>query len=94
MGAGALSGFMGTIVSIGGPPIALLYQNESGPSLRGTLSAFFVVGVALAIIGLCAVRTFRRTEALLSALRARNVPVAAEVGEITDDPSGRIEVPP
>ena len=35
-----------------------------------------------------------RAEALLAALRGRNVPVAAEIGEITDDPSGRIEVMP
>ena len=35
-----------------------------------------------------------RLEALLAALRGRNVPVAAEIGEITDDRSGRIEVRP
>ena len=67
VGAGALSGFMGTMVSIGGPPIALVYQYESGPSIRGTLSAFFVVGVALSLIGLGAVGHFGRTEALLAA---------------------------
>ena len=35
-----------------------------------------------------------RVDALLTALREHNVPVAAEIGEITDDPSGRIEVGP
>ena len=33
-GAGILSGFMGTVSSIGGPPIAMVYQHESGPRLR------------------------------------------------------------
>jgi uncharacterized membrane protein YfcA len=42
--AGAVSGFMGTATSIGGPPMALLYQRQSGPELRATLAAYFVVG--------------------------------------------------
>jgi uncharacterized protein len=52
MTAGALSGLLGTAVSIGGPPIALLYQREPGPRLRGTLAAFFLIGVALSLVGL------------------------------------------
>lgn len=65
VGAGLLSGFMGTIVSIGGPPIALVYQHESGPRIRGTLSAFFVVGVTLSLAGLAAVGRFGRQEIAL-----------------------------
>lgn len=42
-GAGAASGFMGTVTAIGGPPIALLYQDWAGARLRGTLSGFFVL---------------------------------------------------
>ncbi len=51
--AGVLSGFMGTTSSIGGPPVALLYQNLPPPRLRGTLSAFFcITGVmALGVLG-------------------------------------------
>jgi uncharacterized membrane protein YfcA len=55
VGAGVLSGFMGTTVSIGGPAIALVYQHESGPRLRGTLSAYFTAGVALSLVGLALV---------------------------------------
>ena len=55
LGAGALSGFMATIAAIGGPPMALVYQRESGPRIRGTLSAYFVVGVAISLTGLAAV---------------------------------------
>ena len=50
--AGFISGFMGTISSIGGPPVALIYQHASGSKLRGTLSAFFLVCASLALIGL------------------------------------------
>ncbi|MBC6451010.1 sulfite exporter TauE/SafE family protein [Actinokineospora xionganensis] len=41
--AGTASGAFGTMASIGGPPIALVYQNQSGPTIRSTLSAFFLV---------------------------------------------------
>jgi hypothetical protein len=62
LGAGLLSGFMGTTVSIGGPPIALLYQGESGPRVRATLSAFFLVGTVLSLAGLHVVGRFGPTE--------------------------------
>lgn len=63
--AGLLSGFMATTVSIGGPPMALLYQREAGPSLRATLSAFFVAGTVLSLAGLSAVGRFGWQEFLL-----------------------------
>ncbi len=50
--AGTLSGIAGTISSIGGPPMALVYQHERGPSVRGTMSAIFVVGTIISIAGL------------------------------------------
>ena len=52
LGAGLLSGFFGTVSAIGGPPIALLYQRERGTVVRGTLSAFFVIGVVISLAGL------------------------------------------
>lgn len=52
--AGIASGAGGTAASIGGPPIALLYQNEAGPRVRGTLSAYFVVGSVISIAALAA----------------------------------------
>lgn len=63
--AGLLSGFMATTVSIGGPPMALLYHREDGPSLRATLSAFFVVGTVLSLAGLHLVGRFGWPEFLL-----------------------------
>jgi len=51
-GAGVASGFLATTIGIGGPPMALIYQRETGPSIRATLSAFFLVGTILSLAGL------------------------------------------
>ena len=50
--AGVISGTAGTATSIGGPPVALLYQRESGPRGRATLAAFLALGTALALTAL------------------------------------------
>ncbi|MBF0444775.1 MAG: sulfite exporter TauE/SafE family protein [Magnetococcales bacterium] len=50
--AGILSGIMNITTSMGGPPIALIYQNVSGPKFRGTLAIFFFTGSLLTIFGL------------------------------------------
>ncbi|MDQ0871111.1 putative membrane protein YfcA [Arthrobacter sp. V1I9] len=47
--AGAASGIMGTATSIGGPPMALVWQGHEGPRLRGTMSAFFMVGSTISM---------------------------------------------
>lgn len=52
LGAGLVSGFMGTLSAIGGPPIALVYQHETGQRLRGTLAGYFVVGGVTSLAGL------------------------------------------
>src|SRR3954471_19484830 len=51
-GAGVLSGFMGTVSGIGAPPIALLYQHASGPTLRATLPRYFLAGGAITLVTL------------------------------------------
>ncbi len=68
LGAGALSGFMSTTVSAGGPAIALLYQDEPGSRMRGTLSAYFMLGIVLSLIGLHFVHRFGTHELVLAAL--------------------------
>jgi hypothetical protein len=55
LGAGFLSGFMGTVSGIGGPPVALLYQHDGGPVLRATLPRYFLVGGAITMVTLIAV---------------------------------------
>jgi uncharacterized membrane protein YfcA len=62
LSAGALSGFMGTTSSIGGPPVALLYQNAPGARLRSTLSGYFVLGTITSLLGLVAAGRFGRYE--------------------------------
>ena len=47
--AGFFSGLMGTLAALGGPPMAIVYQNEKGNVIRGTLSAFFILGTLLSL---------------------------------------------
>lgn len=44
LAAGAVSGVSGTATSVGGPPVALLYQNARGAVLRSTMGMYFLVG--------------------------------------------------
>jgi uncharacterized membrane protein YfcA len=66
--AGAVSGFASTVSSVGGPPMAVVYANEPGPVIRGTLSFIFVIGGVMSLGALIAVGDFGRTEAILSVL--------------------------
>lgn len=50
--AGGASGYMGTITAVGGPPIALIYQNETGPLVRANLSAFFLFASLASVVAL------------------------------------------
>ena len=50
--AGGLSGFAGTATSVGGPPMALLYQYEEPARVRATLAAFFLVGSTVSLAAL------------------------------------------
>jgi uncharacterized protein len=54
LAAGAVSGFMNTAASIGGPPMALVYQRSPGAELRATLAGFFLVGSCVSLVGLAA----------------------------------------
>lgn len=65
-GAGVLSGFMGTVSGIGGPPVALLYQHDSGRTLRATLPRYFLVGGSITMVTLVAVGKLGGEELLLA----------------------------
>jgi uncharacterized membrane protein YfcA len=52
IGAGVLSGFMGTTSAIPGPPLALVHQHVEASRFRATLAPFFLVGAALSLSGL------------------------------------------
>lgn len=47
--AGTTSGYMGTITAVGGPPMALIYQNEQGQLMRANMSAFFLFASVTAL---------------------------------------------
>jgi uncharacterized membrane protein YfcA len=66
--AGFVAGVTGTATSVGGPPVALVYQHHSGDKLRGTLSGFFVMGSVLSMATLALVGRFGAHEALLGLL--------------------------
>lgn len=68
LGAGTLSGFMATTAGIGGPPMALVYQNSPGSELRGTLSGFFFFGANITLLALFAVGKFGRHELELASV--------------------------
>ena len=53
--AGTASGFMGTITSVGAPPMGIVYQHSPGPMVRATLNAFFAFGT---LASLCALGWF------------------------------------
>ena len=61
-GAGFLSGLMGTLSSIGGPPIGLLYQHQKGSVIRSALAWFFAVGTIFSLISLGFVGKLRLTD--------------------------------
>jgi uncharacterized membrane protein YfcA len=64
--AGAASGVMGTTTSIGGAPMALIWQRSHGPQLRGTMSAFFLVGSTVSLIALVVVGAVTRETVTLA----------------------------
>lgn len=59
---GSLSGFSGYVSAIGGPPLALLYRNESGPVLRSSLAAQFALGLLLSLTARAASGQMSRTD--------------------------------
>lgn len=52
--AGMISGVGGTATSIGGPPVALLYQRSGGPTLRATMGMYFLIGNVSSLLALAA----------------------------------------
>ncbi len=67
LGVGTVSGIMSTFSSVGGPPIALLYQDEEGPRLRATLSGYLIFGSIVSLVGLVLVGRFGRDELIATA---------------------------
>ncbi|WP_213164090.1 sulfite exporter TauE/SafE family protein [Kaustia mangrovi] len=58
LGAGLLSGFMGTITSVGLPPVALVYQGVPASTLRATIGGYLAIGTVISIAALATVGRF------------------------------------
>ncbi|MDX1694410.1 MAG: sulfite exporter TauE/SafE family protein [Ketobacteraceae bacterium] len=63
---GFLSAVMGTATGVGGAPIALLYQYETGWSIRAVLSVVFCMASLFSFIGVLAGGLFLTEQLLLS----------------------------
>lgn len=66
--AGFGSGLMGTITSVGAPPMGLVLQNEAPARIRATMGAFLTVGAVVSIAVLAWAGRFGLREATLGAL--------------------------
>jgi len=66
--AGAASTYMGTITAVGGPPLALLYQDQEGPMVRANMSAFFLAASLLSVSALVASGYLGKNELVLMGL--------------------------
>jgi hypothetical protein len=81
--AGFVAGATGTATSVGGPPIALLYQRGVPEVVRATLSVFFFVGVIISLTGLALTGSLDREPSLLALVLAPGVLVGYVVGRRT-----------
>lgn len=68
--AGALSGFMGTLTSVGAAPMGLIYQHEAARTARSTLNAYFLAGVLFSVAGLAVAGLLTAAHLRLAALLA------------------------
>lgn len=66
--AGALSGVLGAAAGIGGPVLALLYQDEEGDRLRATLGLLYACGAIVILMVLASAGRFGAGELMNGAL--------------------------
>ncbi len=81
--AGILSGFTATITSIGGPFVALVYQDQSAATIRGNMSGLFLVGSFFSLASLFLVGRFSWDELMLSVYMIPGVLVGFGLSQLT-----------
>lgn len=67
-GASLVTGIMGTITGVGGPPLGLAYQNAQPQRVRGTLSAIFIPLSMMSLTALWLLGAFAWRDVLLAAM--------------------------
>jgi uncharacterized membrane protein YfcA len=60
--AGVVSGITGTVSAIGGPPVALIYHDSPGATIRSTLSTIFIIGLLINLSFLTAFGEIHRSD--------------------------------
>ncbi len=65
--AGLLSGIMGTLTSVGSPPLAITLQHNAPPAIRATIGAILACGASLSIAALALTRHYGAHDFILSA---------------------------
>ena len=78
--AGFASGIAGTVGSLGGPALALAYQDRTGPVLRATISLAFAVGVVVSLAAIAIVGEIRSGPVQLGLLMIPATLLGLEVG--------------
>jgi len=85
---GTASGVMGTMASLSGPPIALVFQNAEPARARATLGAFFFVSYLISVTAIAAVGHFGRHELVLAAVLLPGVAIGLWLGRYL---AGRVD---
>lgn len=65
---GVTAGIMGMVASMGGPPAALLFKDERGPTVRATLALFFSFGLVVTLIARIVAGEITNDDVVLGAL--------------------------
>lgn len=85
LGAGLVSGFTGTTTSVGGPPVAILYQHRPPAQIRSTLAVYFVLGGVLSLTGLGLGGQLSATSALVAVTLLPALAVGTVLGRVLRD---------
>lgn len=67
-GTGVISGVMGMVASMGGPPAALLFKDSKGSTIRATLALFFTFGLSITLVTRIATGRVTSDDLILSLL--------------------------
>lgn len=68
--AGLISGIMGTLTSVGSPPLAIIMQYSTPPAIRATIGAILACGASVSLIALAFAGHYGIHDVLLSATLA------------------------
>jgi len=80
--AGFASGITGTATSIGGPPIAIVYQHRPAREIRTTMAVYFLVGASLSLAALLVTGDLTRDQAVASATLVPFLALGAGLGAL------------